>query len=237
LNTQNKQLPAKFLIVLAILGATFIDVCLSVQNYIVSLGHVYVSAAIFFYPFLCLILDIISEIYGYQIAKYALCIIMLSDFMFGLFTTLVTELPAPNFWSAYTKSFDASMVSNLRLALIGVITITIGQYMNIYFVSKLKILTRGRYFALRSMTSTIVGDTFTIVVALFAFFDHRMSNVNIATIIIAELLMMYLSAAILAYPGSIITYYLKKVVQPYTDTRIDFNPFRNCGSDSEKIAT
>jgi hypothetical protein len=66
---------------------------------------------------------------------------------------------------------------------------------------------------------------FTIIVALPIDFMLQTGTDHIMVIILSELLIMYAFAVVLSVPGTIITYFLKKIEPPIHETRINFNPF------------
>lgn len=213
----------KFLLLLAILCATFLHLALLFQSDLVAIHSTYVSATIFVYPFTCIILDIIAEVYGYKLAKQTLWATVVANLTFGLTTTLSTKLPAPNFWLHYDQAYDYAMSPIFRTVFVGLGSIIIGQFINIYAITRLKILVNGRFFMLRSIGSTIVGDTLTVAIALTLNFSSRMPAGNIVTIIINELLIMYTFAIVLSLPANIFIFFLKKIETAITG--IDINPF------------
>ncbi len=221
----NDSIP-RFLVILNIIATTFMLMCLVLQSRLVSLGSNYICATIFVYPFTVLLLDIIAEIYGYKNARQTLWLVLLSTFIFSLIVTFFTKLPGPIFWHPYLNAFNVAMHPLIRTAFVGFLSILIGQFINIYIISKLKILVKGRFFVLRCIGSSVIGDTVTFVISLFGFFVNKMDLHEIAIITLIELALMYMFAVLLAFPGSIIVRLLKKSepVHVFNNT-IDFNPF------------
>ena len=107
----------------------------------------------------------------------------------------------------------------------GGFAVMIGQYINIYVFSRLRLLVKGRFFGLRSIGSTFIGDTVTFAIALFGDFSGNMGNHAIFVLVIDELIIMYVLAILLAIPASIIVSALKKV-EPEYNTGLNFNPFK-----------
>lgn len=216
----------KFLVLLNIIVTTFILMCLVLQSRLISFGSSYICATIFVYPFTVLLLDIIAEIYGYKNARQTLWFLFLSTFIFSGVVTLFTKLPGPTFWHPYSDAFNIAMQPLIRIALIGFFSILIGQFINIYIITKLKILVRGRFFILRCIGASIVGDTTTFIISLFGFFVNKMNLHEIAVITLTELALMYVFAILLSFPGSVIVRLLKRLEPDTTfNATIDFNPF------------
>lgn len=200
---------------------------LTVQNRLFSLGDIYLCEGILVYPFTYFISDIIAEVYGYKLARQVLWCAILSSILFALLIKLGTRLPYPSFWSSYATNFNNAMSPILRTALSGTIGIIAGQFINIYAITKWKILTRGRYFWLRSIGSSILGDVITVSLAIFGIFNNRISMDQILSIIFYELLFMIGFAIILSVPGNIFVYFLKKTEKTDVfDYSTNFNPFK-----------
>jgi|GEM_PF-6647042 len=227
--------PYKLLVLLAILCATFLHLSLLFQSDLVAIRTIYVSATIFVYPFTCITLDIIAEVYGYRFAKQTLWATVVANLIFGLLAALSAKLPSPSFWTHYDKAYDYAMSPMFRTVFVGLGSIIIGQFINIYIITKLRVLIQGRFFALRSIASSMVGDTLTVVIALTLNFLARMPAGNIATIIVSELLFMYTFAILLSLPANMLTHWLKKSEPALTG--VDFNPFIKRASEQKCSST
>lgn len=208
------------------LCSTFLICALITQDRFVLLGHWYVCATVFFSPLCFITLDIIAEVYGYQRARMALWIAIGATIIFTTIMSLTRILPAPAFWNSYDSAFDKSMHPLLRILTLDTIAVLAGQMVNIYLISKFKILTMGRFFALRSMFSSMFGDTAALIIAIVSIYIRSLGSNHILEIIALEASILYFLAFILAIPGSFIARILKKVEKsdPY-DTGINFNPF------------
>lgn len=194
------------------------------QDRLVSLPSGYVTATIFVYPFVCCILDIITEIYGFKIARKTLWACLGFLYLFALIMFLFVRLPSPAFLTGYEGDFNATMHPVLHNFLIAFVAIVVGQYVNIYVMGRLYFLTRGRYFALRSIASSIVGETVILILAIWGFFVGSLTGHEIFMIIINELFILYGMAILLSFPAAIIVSILKKVEPAYSNG-FDFNPF------------
>ena len=200
-----------------------LQMCLLMQSNLVAIGSTFVSTTIFVYPLTCVMLDIITEVYGYKTARKTLWSMVITNLIFGLIITLSTKVPHPSFWTRYDSYYDLAMSPLLKSTFVNLTAVLVGQFVNIYAISKLRILTRGRLFALRSMSSSIVGDTVTVTIALSIIFHSRMGGGNVFTIIRNELLFMYAGAIILSFPATLVNIFLKRAEK--ISNEFDFNPF------------
>ena len=215
----------RYLNILGMTVAALWIICLLSQSRLVALPTGYIAAAVLPYPFFCCILDIIAEVYGYLNARRTLAQALIILYSFALIIFIFDKLPAPTFWAAYTKAFNTTVSPIAREVVIGSIAVLIGQYLNIYFFSKLFLLTKGKFFAIRSISSTILGDSTTFAIALYGDFIGHMPTHKIFTLVMDELIIMYIMAIILAIPSSLIVAKLKRI-EPKYDMSIKFNPFK-----------
>src|SRR6056297_3469946 len=143
---------------MATLCTTFLLLGLVLQSRLVDLGSIYLSPTVFVYPISCFIFDIIAEIYGYQYARQTLWSAIIVNIVFALTVCIMISLPFPKFWVHYSTDYDLAMAPIFRTMAFGMLSILIGQFVNIAIISKFRVMLRGKYFPLRSIGSTIIGE-------------------------------------------------------------------------------
>lgn len=124
---------------------------------VISLGPAVVSATVLYFPITYLISDILTEVYGYERARRALWLVMLSSITAGLVYQLVVALPpGPGFQAneAYATVFGQVP----RILVAGWVAVFVGDIANNYVMSRLKVWTEGRWLWMRTISSTIVGQ-------------------------------------------------------------------------------
>lgn len=216
----------RFLSIMSMLTAVLWITCVVSQNRLVSLSTVgYTCAAVIPYPFLCIIFDMIAEIYGYKESRKTLWLAFFSVWLFVLTVYFFTRLPIPTLLSSHSESFNMVMSPLLRILTFNSLAFVLGQYINIYIFSKMRIYFGGRFFGLRSIASTFIGDSITFAISLYGDFAGLIKNHTIFILVIDELIFMYALAIILALPASIIVRLLKKI-EPEFNQGISFNPFK-----------
>ena len=217
----------KYLTLISTLIVTLYMVTAVVQNRIIAIGDFNVCAAIFVYPFSYVLSDICTEIYGYKTSRQIIWCSLLSWLVSGMFISLIISAPTPHFWSNYSKQFNTVMAPYFRTILSGIAAVIAGQFLNIYIIAKLKILMRGRYFWIRSVSSCFFGDAITTLLSISFIFAGRMPFSQIGEIIAAEFFLSIILQAIFAIPSTVIVHILKKSenIDVY-DRHINFNPFK-----------
>lgn len=191
-----------------------------------QIAHVILSDATVFFPITYLIGDIIAEVYGYKIARRLIWLSLFSEFIFTTVLTLIIYSPYPTSWQL-EKYYLSTEGDLLRIFVANLLATFIGDMLNIYVLSKWKILLKGKMFWLRSLGSTGVGEAiYTIIASSLGFIGLIPSN-KIITLVISTYLIKILYAVIFVYLGVISVKFLKKKegIDVY-DYHTDFNPFK-----------
>lgn len=223
-----KILPYKYIIFLAMLFITIDLAAVSVAYKIVSLNYLYEinSAATFIFPITYALGDIVTEVYGYNLARKLIWFSLLLQFLFAVLVTCAIHLPSPEFWlhdSAYHLVFG----SIIRFVLAGTVANLVSSFANIYLVSKLKIPFEGRLFWFRSILSNLVSGFFMVVIIIVMGFSGHTMNLSKSLVMFKSTYSLEITyALLLVIPVSWITYYLKKAekVDVYDD-HTNYNPF------------
>jgi uncharacterized integral membrane protein (TIGR00697 family) len=208
----------------------------------ISLGYIFSNKEIHF-PFLgtsspgALILplaftitDIIAEVYGYDVARRIIWLGLIAQGFFFLVGTGLAYLPDPgsNF-SAYTSASNYQNIFGIlpRTFLFASIGYLIGIFVNTYLITKWKILLKGRYFWLRSIGASSIGEFIFTFIGVFLISIGRFPINSIIEFIMASFLIKLISSIIYAYPANFIATICKKInANKWSDSHVDFNPFR-----------
>ncbi len=217
----------KYLLILFMLFIVCYLVSALVQHRLVFIGGATFTATAFSYPLANLISDIVTEVYGYRVSRQMIWCGIAGWFVMGLFLLVIIHLPIPTFWSNYDNEFSVVMSPYMRSIIFDSIGIIIGQFVNIYLLSKFKILMRGRFFWLRSVGSTFIGDVITILIAVVSIYYGTMPLSKIYTIAFYGIALNIVYCAIAATPLMIIVQILKRLENMDTyDYGINYNPFK-----------
>lgn len=161
--------PYKFIIFLSIFYSISWSSAYLMVYKMVAIGNIPIPGAVFLFPLSFSLADVITEVYGYRIARQILWSGIICGFIFCVAVKLVAGLPSPTFWHL-KKEYDG--VFGLILRAYSAVTLgnIIGSSINIYIISKWKIILHGKYFWIRSLCSTAIGEfAFSVVGALIGF--------------------------------------------------------------------
>lgn len=129
----------------------------------IHLASIEVSASVLYFPATYIVSDILTEVYGYERARRALWIVLGASVLAGSIYQIVLWLPnGPNFHANHEYQTVLGTVPRVLLA--GWIAVFTGETSNNYVLSRLKILTKGQYLWIRTIGSTLVGQTINSVI-------------------------------------------------------------------------
>lgn len=145
---------------LVIITAVFIT-CLITANVvavkIISLGILILPAAIFVFPISYIFGDVLTEVYGYRVARRVIWLGFICNLIFVFFAWIGQILPPASFWQDQ-EAYKNILGFTPRLLGASFCGYLAGEFTNSFIMSKMKILTRGRWLWSRTIGSTIVGE-------------------------------------------------------------------------------
>jgi uncharacterized integral membrane protein (TIGR00697 family) len=226
LESKTEKATAQFLMLFTMLYVTFNLVGCALLFKVVQIGPGIAPGGIFFLPIVLLIEDIVAEIFGYKISRALLWYILFSSLIFPACTVMVTRFPSPDFWhfdSAYHTVFDPLLRGGPALFL----AVLIGRFINIYALTKSKILVSGKYFWIRSVLSTSVGGLVALIILCGLAYSNSVPFSDIKTLLVTDYIIRVVYAMLGGIPAAFIVIYLKKKYGLDTfDYNTNFNPFK-----------
>lgn len=181
------------------------------------------------------LLDIITEVYGYYEGKRTLLSGLLTYTLFVFIMELIAHIDSPtNYHVNWSTTQDPNAYSylfnNLYLVWFSVVICALcANTLNLIVLSKWKILTRGKYFWMRSvMSSFIAAIMYSLISNLFAFgfFLHQNQVLYFLKLVTISVFSKLLTLIILAYPSTVLCHFLKRKenIDVY-DYAVNYNPF------------
>lgn len=221
---QNSQYKA-----LTFLSMIYITLILTADVLIYKIAHVgslTLTVGSLVTPFWFVMTDIIAEVYGYQIARRLIWSGIACGFLFTLVCVTLINFPSPETWP-YQPAYDQVLGNLVRVFIGSIAGVIIGAFTNTYLITKWKILVHGKYFGLRSIGSSAIGQlAFTMITLSYDLFGMLPLH-QIAQLIFISFTIKLILTALFAFPSSIVVYYLKKLenIDIY-DYKTNFNPFK-----------
>jgi len=157
---------------LVIIIAVFIT-CLITANIIavkvISLGTFVLPAAIFVFPLSYIFGDVLTEVYGYRMARRVIWLGFLCNLIFVFFAWVGQLLPSAVFWEGQ-EAYKAILGYTPRLLAASFCGYLAGEFVNSFVLARMKILTKGRWLWSRTIGSTVMGqglDTSIFIILAF----------------------------------------------------------------------
>ena len=153
----NQKVSVSFML----MGILF-NVCLITANLletkVIQLGSLTVTAGLLVFPISYILNDCIAEVWGFRKAR----LIIWSGFLMNFFVVgvglIAVALPSASFWEG-EEHFNFVFGMAPRIVAASLLAFLVGSFLNAYVMSRMKLLNRGRHFALRAILSTVAGET------------------------------------------------------------------------------
>lgn len=130
---------------------------------LITIAGIILPGAVILFPLAYIFGDILTEVYGFGKAR----IVIWTGFacnllMVGVFA-LVIAIPSPDFFKA-ENAFSMVLGMTPRIVLASLLGYLVGEFSNAVILSRMKIVTEGRWLWTRTIGSTIVGEGLDTVV-------------------------------------------------------------------------
>lgn len=158
----------KYYVFLSVLYAVLMVTAQAVAYRMIELGPFLEPGGIFVFPATFAVSDVIAEVYGPTLARHSIYIALFAQAFFSLVPIGVNALPHPVAWhhiDAYRFVFGASWLVFLS----NLVAVLVGMVLNTQLIGRTKLITQGKFFSLRSLLSSAVGEwVLTMIIVLIA---------------------------------------------------------------------
>ena len=161
--TDVSKVKPQYLTFLMMLYVTLSLVGSAVLYKLVKLDFLVAPGGLLSLPFVLLLEDVIAEVYGYRISRILLWYILISMLVFIFFVEGIIHLPSPGYWTGQVNYIDVfgPLDKGVPIMAFGIFC---GRFTNLYVITKLKILVKGRYFWIRSILACLIGDVIALLI-------------------------------------------------------------------------
>lgn len=207
--------------------------CLLISNIIavkvVNIGPFFFDGATIFFPLVYIFGDILTEVYGYARSRmviwtgFALNILMAG--MFWVIGHLAGA--AEGGWDAFAQDAYMRILGIVpRIVLASLIAYFLGEFVNSYILSRLKVWTKGKNLWLRTIVSTVFGEGVDTVIFVTIAFAGLIPTPALITMIISN----YVFKTLYEIGMTPITYIVVNALKRFEkvdhyDVGINYNPF------------
>ena len=216
----------KFLNHIVLWNVFFAIICIPTAGKLIDVMGIPLSISIYYFPFVYIFADILTEVYGYAVARRVLWYCIFAQLLVIAIFEFVIFYP-PSAVMTNNQSYVDVLSAAPRLVLFGTLAMFAGDIANNYVLAKMKVWTNGRHISARFVTSTLCGQMVnTAVFYIFGLWRMIPTHVLTKSIVVASLTKV--SVELLLLPVTLkVSSWLKRIENvDYFDKETDFNPLK-----------
>tara|TARA_A100001391_G_scaffold168882_1_gene129522 strand:- start:18954 stop:19691 length:738 start_codon:yes stop_codon:yes gene_type:complete len=115
------------------------------------------GAGVLFFPISYIIGDVLTEVYGYALARRVIWTGFAALAFMAVMAAVVVALPPAQGWPGQ-EAYEFVFGNSWRIVLASMAAFWAGEFANAFVLAKMKLLTKGRMLWTRTIGSTIVGQ-------------------------------------------------------------------------------
>lgn len=152
-----KQTYSRIFIILCGINITFLLISNIITVKTINVFGLIFTAADMLFPITYILNDIFTEVYGFNKAKLVIWLSFLCNLVMVTIFGISIWLPADESFTLQ-NDFVNILGSTPRILIASFISFLVGNFANAIVLSKIKIKTKGKYLALRTIASTLIGE-------------------------------------------------------------------------------
>jgi len=211
------------------LAGILFTVCLVISNILgaklVQIGFVSVTAGLIVFPLSYIINDCIVEVWGYNKARFIIWTGFAVNFLVVGMTQLAILMPAAPYWEG-EAAFNSVFGLTPRLVCGSLCAFLVGSFLNAYVMSRMKVISKGKYFSLRAIASTLAGESADSLIFFPIAFGGLITLKEMLMLIAAQIVLKSLYEVLILPLTTCVVKWMKRIDESDTyDSDISFNPF------------
>lgn len=169
---KNRRLDGTPLMVVTALFVTLYLVSNIMAVKVISIfGLFYFDAGTITFPFAYMLGDVLTEIWGYRIAKRIIWITLMCNILMVICTAIGVGLPSPDYLAETEQAYNHIFTYVPRIVIASLVGFLFGELSNAWLMVKIKHLTQGRWLWVRTIGSSALAylfDSLPFVLIAFA---------------------------------------------------------------------
>jgi len=209
-----------------IITAVFVT-CLITANIIavkpISFGGL--PAAIVIFPLSYIFGDILTEVYGYRLARRVIWLGFFCNLIAVIAIWIGQILPPAPVWGGQ-GAYESILGYTPRILVASFLAYVVGEFSNSFILAKMKIKTKGRWLWTRTIASTIVGEGLDAAIFITIVYIGRFDLSFIGMAILTHWLVKT-GYEVVATPFTyaVVNFLKRKEIIDTFDYKTNFNPF------------
>ena len=198
---ENDRKFTALIVLTALLVTTYLTANIMAVKLITVFNLTLFDAGTITFPLAYMLGDVITEIYGFKMAKKLIWLTFFCNILLVASTSIGIVLPFPEYMSETQAAYSHIFTVVPRILAASLIAFVAGELLNAYFMVLIKKRTGEKHLWLRTIGSSVVGylvDTVLFVLLAFSFTD--VPPKDLVTMIIAQYLMKLLIESVCGTP-------------------------------------
>jgi uncharacterized integral membrane protein (TIGR00697 family) len=215
----------RFVVVVALFVTCLITANIMAVKLISVAGYI-LPAAIIIFPLSYIIGDILTEVYGYRMARRVIWLGFFCNAIVVLAFWAGRIIPSAPSW-ARQEEYVAILGSTWRLLVASFIAYLVGEFSNSLVLAKMKIKTKGRYLWARTIGSTVIGqglDSLVFILLAFIGAEGMTSGILVEMILTHWVAKTGYEVVATPFTYKIVNYLKRKEGIDTYDKDVNFNP-------------
>lgn len=204
-------------------------VCLISSNIfttkVFTIWGIVLTGDLLIFPISYIINDCISEVYGYRWARLSIWTAFIMNFLVVALAQIVVAIPGADFWDG-SEHFNYIFRMEIKVAVASLAAFFVGSTINAAVISLMKKATGGRWFWLRAIVSSIVGDLADSLIFIPIVFWPLGLKKLLLMIACQVLVKVLYETALLPVTQYVVKTLKRKEATDTFDDGISYNPFR-----------
>lgn len=202
----------------------------------VEIGIAFTGADLIF-PLVYLMGDVLTEIYGFARSRLVIWTGLGANLMMSAALWLVGMMPGESGWLAEGGQGAWDMILGLapRIAVASLVAYLVGEFVNAYVLSKLKVAMQGRHLWVRTIGSSLVAQGIdTLIFFPLAYAGQWPWPLIVEIMIVAYVLKVGVEVLMTPVTYAVVGFLKRRTGVDVYDHNTDFNPFRFRLNDPNK---
>jgi queuosine precursor transporter len=141
----------------ALIVSNIIAIKIADFSRVAPIDDFYLPAAVIIFPISYILGDILTEVYGYRVARRVIWSAFLANGLAVVGIVAAGALPAAPFWEEQV-AYETILGQAWRIVGASFTAFLFGEFANAMVLSRMKVATSGRFLWMRTIGSTIVGQ-------------------------------------------------------------------------------
>lgn len=167
------------------------------------------------FPLTYILGNILTEIWGYKIAKSVIILTFICNIILVASTSIGILLPSPSYMNEINNAYYCIFRVVPKILIASMAAFLLGELTNAWFMQKIKLITFGKFLWIRTILSSAIGYLLDTLVFVLIAFGGTLNKKDIFTMILAQYFLKILIEIIVGTPlsYSIINYIRKRELQ------------------------